>query len=385
MKIGNKIFDTENKTYIMGILNVTPDSFSDGGKYNQMDQALLHVEEMIADGADILDIGGESTRPGHTRITDEEEICRIVPVIERIKKEYDIPVSVDTYKSQVAKEALEAGADLVNDIWGLKADAKMAPLLAKYKVPCCIMHNRKNMKYKNFLEDITEDLKESIKEHGVLTPVLVRKLDNGNYQILSGHNRCECAKAVGFKTVPCVVLSNLTDDDALMIVLDSNTKQRGITEMKISEQAHIYALDVAVNKRQGKRSDLIKSIEKNLEILSNDAVSETLSQFDTKLDTTQEIGDKYGISRATVARLLRIDTLIYELKTRIDDGEIAVNAGVELSYLTQQEQEIIDEVICEFNYKLDINKSKQLRELSKSGKLNKVTAVDVFEGRYNKQ
>ena len=131
MKIGNKIFDTENKTYIMGILNVTPDSFSDGGKYNQMDQALLHVEEMIADGADILDIGGESTRPGHTRITDEEEICRIVPVIERIKKEYDIPVSVDTYKSQVAKEALEAGADLVNDIWGLKADAKMAPLLAK--------------------------------------------------------------------------------------------------------------------------------------------------------------------------------------------------------------------------------------------------------------
>ena len=108
MKIGNKIFDTENKTYIMGILNVTPDSFSDGGKYNQMDQALLHVEEMIADGADILDIGGESTRPGHTRITDEEEICRIVPVIERIKKEYDIPVSVDTYKSQVAKEALEA-------------------------------------------------------------------------------------------------------------------------------------------------------------------------------------------------------------------------------------------------------------------------------------
>lgn len=124
MKIGNKIFDTENKTYIMGILNVTPDSFSDGGKYNQMDQALLHVEEMIADGADILDIGGESTRPGHTRITDEEEICRIVPVIERIKKEYDIPVSVDTYKSQVAKEALEAGADLVNDIWGAEGRCK---------------------------------------------------------------------------------------------------------------------------------------------------------------------------------------------------------------------------------------------------------------------
>ena len=201
-----------------------------------------------------------------------------------------------------------------------------------------------------------EDLKESIREHGVLTPVLVRKLDNDNYQILSGHNRCECAKAVGFKTVPCVVLSNLTDDDALMIVLDSNTKQRGITEMKISEQAHIYSLDVAVNKRQGKRSDLIKSIEKNLEILSNDAVSETLYPMDTKLDTVSNIGDKYGVSRPTIARLLRIDTLIFELKTRIDDDEIAVRAGVELSYLTQSEQEIIDEVICEFNYKLDINK-----------------------------
>ena len=205
-----------------------------------------------------------------------------------------------------------------------------------------------------------EDLKESIKEHGVLTPVLVRKLDNGNYQILSGHNRCECAKAVGFKTVPCVVLSNL------------------------SEQAHIYALDVAVNKRQGKRSDLIKSIEKNLEILSNNAVSETSSLLGKKLTTMDTVGEKYGISKNTIARLLRIDTLIYELKERIDEEEFGVYAGVELSYLTQQEQEIIDEVICEFNYKLDINKSKQLRELSKSGKLNKVTAVDVFEGRYKK-
>lgn len=229
-----------------------------------------------------------------------------------------------------------------------------------------------------------ENLTDSIKACGVITPLLIRKLDDNTYQILSGHNRNQAAKAIGLKTVPCIVLADLTDDDALMIMIDSNTNQRSVSEMPISQQAHIYALDVAVNKRQGKRSDLIKSIEKNLEILSNDAVSETLSQFDTKLDTTQEIGDKYGISRATVARLLRIDTLIYELKTRIDDGEIAVNAGVELSYLTQQEQEIIDEVICEFNYKLDINKSKQLRELSKSGKLNKVTAVDVFEGRYKK-
>lgn len=229
-----------------------------------------------------------------------------------------------------------------------------------------------------------EDLVESIKVHGVLTPLLVRKMPDNTYQILSGHNRCAAAKKANFRSVPCIVLNDLTDDDALMILLDSNTKQRGITEMKISDQAHIYALDVAVNKRQGKRSDLIRSIEQNLEILSGDAGSGTLSQFDTKLDTLSNIGGKYGISRATIARLLRIDTLIYQLKERIDDEEFAINAGVELSYLSDIDQEVVDEVLCEYNYKLDIKKAQQLRSLAMANKLNKVTVVDVFEGRYNK-
>ena len=120
MRIGSREFDTEHQTYIMGILNVTPDSFSDGGKYSRIDAALAHAEEMIRDGADIIDVGGESTRPGHIQITDEEEIARVVPVIEALKARFDTPVSVDTYKSAVAREALQAGADLVNDIWGLK-------------------------------------------------------------------------------------------------------------------------------------------------------------------------------------------------------------------------------------------------------------------------
>lgn len=228
-----------------------------------------------------------------------------------------------------------------------------------------------------------EDLTASIKEHGVLSPVLVRKVEDNTYQILSGHNRCECARAAGFKTVPCIVLSNLTDDDALMILLDSN-KQRGITEMKVSQQAHIYALDVEVNKRQGKRSDLIRNIEKNLEILSNDADCETCSQIGNKLKTIEVIGNKYGVSKNTIARLLRINTLIDELKFRIDDEEFAVNAGVELSYLSKSEQEIIEDILKEFDYKLDIKKAHQLREVSKSGKLNQVTAVEVLDGRYNK-
>ena len=142
MIIGNREFDTKNNTYIMGILNVTPDSFSDGGRYDTIDAALFHARQMVKEGADILDIGGESTRPGHIQITDAEEIGRVVPVIERLKQEFDIPLSIDTYKSTVAEAALAAGADLVNDIWGLKYDEKMASVIAKSGAACCLMHNR---------------------------------------------------------------------------------------------------------------------------------------------------------------------------------------------------------------------------------------------------
>lgn len=163
MIIGNKEFDTKKHTYIMGILNVTPDSFSDGGRYQHMDAALRHAGEMIADGADILDIGGESTRPGHAQITDEEEIERTAPVIERIKQEFDIPVSIDTYKSSVAEAALQAGADLVNDIWGLKYDDRMASLIAGRGAACCLMHNRNEAVYKDFLSDFMEDMQECLR------------------------------------------------------------------------------------------------------------------------------------------------------------------------------------------------------------------------------
>ena len=129
MIIGNKTFDTKHHGYIMGILNVTPDSFSDGGKYDHLDAALKHADEMVRDGAAIIDVGGESTRPGYTLISDEEEIARVTPVIEALKKEFDVPVSLDTYKSGVAKAGIEAGADLINDIWGLKWDGTMAAVL----------------------------------------------------------------------------------------------------------------------------------------------------------------------------------------------------------------------------------------------------------------
>ncbi|MDO4323590.1 MAG: dihydropteroate synthase [Lachnospiraceae bacterium] len=163
MIIGKKEFDTANKCYIMGILNVTPDSFSDGGKFNQLDAALRHAEEMVNEGADIIDIGGESTRPGHQVITDEEEIARVTPVIEAVKSRFDAPISIDTYKGAVAEAALQAGADLVNDIWGFKHDRHVAELTAKYGAACCLMHNRHEAVYDNFQRDVLSDLEECVR------------------------------------------------------------------------------------------------------------------------------------------------------------------------------------------------------------------------------
>lgn len=160
MIVGNREF-SENKTYIMGILNVTPDSFSDGGKFTCPDSAIKHAVRMVEEGAAIIDIGGESTRPGYTMISDEEEIERVCPVIERLKKELDVPISLDTYKSKVASAGIKAGVDLINDIWGLKYDANMAGIIANAGIPCCLMHNRNEKAYEDFLTECKSELLES--------------------------------------------------------------------------------------------------------------------------------------------------------------------------------------------------------------------------------
>ena len=162
MQIGNKYFDIEKHTYVMGILNLTPDSFSDGGKWLEKEQALYHVEAMIEEGMDLLDVGGESTRPGHAVITAEEEITRVMPVIEAIKTRFDVPVSLDTYKAEVAKAGILAGVDLINDIWGLKKDKDMARIIAESGVACCLMHNRKEAEYNDLLSDMVKDLQDCV-------------------------------------------------------------------------------------------------------------------------------------------------------------------------------------------------------------------------------
>jgi len=162
MIIGNKFFDTDNSRYVMGILNVTPDSFYDGSRYTTVELAIKRAVTMLEEGADIIDIGGESTRPGYTKISDQEEIERVCPVIEAVKRETGAIISLDTYKSKVASAGIIAGADLINDIWGLKADEDMKDVIASNNVACCLMHNRNNTDYTNFVDDVCMDLAETI-------------------------------------------------------------------------------------------------------------------------------------------------------------------------------------------------------------------------------
>ncbi|MFP7495463.1 dihydropteroate synthase [Terribacillus saccharophilus] len=161
-KIGKKEYDLSKQTLVMGIINVTPDSFSDGGSYTDIEAAVRQAQKLEAEGADILDIGGESTRPGFEPVPADEEIARVVPAIQAIKAAVDLPISIDTYKAKTAEAAIEAGASIINDIWGAKYDPDMAGVAARYKVPIILMHNRRIAHYDDLLTDMVADLEESI-------------------------------------------------------------------------------------------------------------------------------------------------------------------------------------------------------------------------------
>lgn len=158
----NSSLNFTSQTLIMGILNATPDSFSDGGKYNRITEAVRQAKKMIQAGAAIIDVGGESTRPGFEAVSLEVELERVIPVIEAIRSFSNIPISVDTYKAETARKALEAGADIINDVWGAKADPDMPFVAANANAPIVLMHNRKNKEYTNLIEDMKKDLMESV-------------------------------------------------------------------------------------------------------------------------------------------------------------------------------------------------------------------------------
>lgn len=150
------------RTLVMGILNVTPDSFSDGGRYLALDDALKQARRMKDEGADIIDIGGESTRPQAEAVSLTEELERVIPVIEKIADEIDLPISIDTYKAEVARQAIVAGASLINDVWGGKADDQMASVAAETNTPIILMHNRQDRVYTDLLSDVIANLMESV-------------------------------------------------------------------------------------------------------------------------------------------------------------------------------------------------------------------------------
>ena len=266
MKIGNKEFKIGERTYIMGILNFTPDSFSDGGKFNHMEDALKHVEDMINEGADIIDIGGESTRPNHTPVGEEEEIKRVIPIIKAVREKFDIPISVDTYKAKVAEEAIKAGADLINDVWGFKKDKNMATVAAKYNVPCCLMHNRENKEYNSLMNDMLEDLKESIKiakdagvkdENIILDPGIgFAKTCEQNLEVM---NNLEVIKTLGYP-----ILLGTSGKSMIGLTLDLPVEERvegtvATTVIGIMKDAcdFVRVHDVKENLRAAKMTDAI--------------------------------------------------------------------------------------------------------------------------------
>ncbi len=269
MVIGEKKFPLEKKTYIVGILNVTPDSFSDGGRYIKIDKALKQVEKMIQEGVDIVDCGGESTRPGYEKLSAEDEIRRVVPVIEKIKREFNIPVSLDTYKAEVAQSGISYGADMINDIWGLTYDDKMADVISKNKVACCIMHNRnpkptekegetgKHVFYEDFLNDVKNDINNSVqiaKRAGISKDRIM--IDPGiGFAKSYEQNLLLIQKIATFKEMGYPVLLGASRKSVIGLTLDVNAASRLEGTLAITAYAvlngcsFVRVHDVLENKR----------------------------------------------------------------------------------------------------------------------------------------
>lgn len=273
IKCGPYHLDFGKKTYIMGILNATPDSFSDGGKYNDIEQAIKHAKEMVENGADIIDIGGESTRPGYTVISEDEEIERVVPVIEAISKHVSVPISIDTYKARVAQKAVEAGAHIINDIWGAKADDKMAAVAAEYNVPIILMHNRHDRNYSFFIRDVLYDLYESInivKQAGVRDDQII--LDPG----------------IGFA-------KDLNENILMMQHLDTLTALGYPVLLGTSKKSMIgQALDLPVEERmEGTGATVCYGIQKGCQIMRIHDVKE-ISRMAKMMDVLMGKGVSHG-------------------------------------------------------------------------------------------
>lgn len=266
MKFGNHCIRWGERTYIMGILNITPDSFSDGGDYLSVECAVRRAKEMIAEGADIIDIGGESSRPGHERISQEEELRRVIPVIQRLSKETGAILSLDTIRADVAEEGIKAGIHILNDIWALQEDPKMAAVAAEYKIPVILMHNQSGNLYENdILSEMIGFFRKSIDiavNAGISENMLI--LDPGigfgktPYQNVEVMSRLAEIKSLGFP-----LLLAASRKSTLGQILDLPPKDRmegtlATTVLGIAQGVDIVRVhDVRENLRAAKVADVL--------------------------------------------------------------------------------------------------------------------------------
>lgn len=266
VQAGKYTFDFGKRTYIMGILNVTPDSFSDGGDFVDIEAAILHAKQMVEDGADIIDIGGESTRPGFAEVNVQQELDRVIPVIERLAKEIDVPISIDTYKAEVADRAIQAGAVIVNDIWGMQKDPKMVEIVAKHQVPIILMHNQQGTAYSNdIMEEICMFLRHSI-DLGLQAGIKLENmiLDPGiGFGKTSEQNVIVMARMGELNDLGCSILLGTSRKSFIGKILDLTPKERvegtvATTVMGIMQGVDIIRVhDIKENLRAAKVTDAV--------------------------------------------------------------------------------------------------------------------------------
>lgn len=270
---------------------------------------------------------------------------------------------VETFASIFGEDYNEVSSDKTDGTTSLKLD-DLIPF--------------KNHPFKLYEGERLRDMVESIKHHGVIVPIVVRKVDD-KFEILSGHNRVNAAKLAGLIDIPSVIKEGLTEEEATLIVTETNLMQRSFSELAHSERATVISTRHSAMKNQGVRTDLLNEIE----ILSKAptlASEETFCPMDKKLRTHEAIGNEYNLSQASVARYLRINKLSGAIKNLVDEGKIAMRAGVDLSYLSEENQEMVEAIISENSFKVDIKKASLLRQYDKEDKLNWNTAKQIISG-----
>lgn len=275
----------------------------------------------------------------------------------------------------------------INDLFGIKEDDPVENQVQRndvMEVRLSQLVPFSNHKFKLYEGKRLDDMISSIREYGVITPIVLRRLDDGTLQILAGHNRVNAAKIAGIETITkdkFIIYDELSDSDARAIVRETNILQRGFSELSYSEKAAVLAERHNDLKKQGKMKEIINEIE---DIYKADDLDENsdLGKLCPQNETREKVAEKYDLSARMVSYYIRIDTLIEELKDRLDIGEIPFMAAVNLSFLKEDEQKIVEAITDDNNFKIDLKKSEMLKTFSKGRSLNYDKAYEVLSGKY---